>query len=131
MMTTSNILIVFSFLFKYNINTIWCMYFTTNPWVNYLCFRRELNPWPVTLTTALTTIYFWHFYLSLLRVGMPPLFSRVSHPWGVIPHKKTPGVTPGYFWPSLNDSRILNLHVTLGHTISTVTSPTYINPLLL
>ena len=30
-------------------------------------------------------------------------FSRVSHPWGVIPGVKTPGVTPGYFWPSLNN----------------------------
>ena len=34
---------------------------------------------------------------------MPPLFSRVSDPWGVKPPKKIPGVTSGYFWPSLND----------------------------
>ena len=38
---------------------------------------------------------------------MPPLFSRVSDPWGVTPPKKIPGVTPGYFWPSLNDINIL------------------------
>ena len=109
-----NEVVAISWIIWYTMKAVTCMYEPCKSSTCFIILSKGFQPTTWDLDQPFNHADIFdnldtraHIAVDLFfSTGMIPIlriFSRVWHPWGIIPPKKTPGVIPGYKWPSLND----------------------------